>query len=81
VQITVPYTVFFVAADTKKGGTMSKTNKEGWILSLNTEKEKLEIQKDDDSSIFKNDAQALAYVKKKAKAGSAPHKKVLALVS
>ncbi len=50
---------------------------EGWLISLNTLTKKEEIQKDDDSNIFKSDADALAFVQKKSKAGSLIHKVAL----
>lgn len=55
------------------GGLGHVTINEGWILSFNTELQVNEIQKDDDSNIFKNDAEALKFVEDKANKGSKKH--------
>lgn len=55
---------------------INEGKREGWLVS-NDEAGKLMIQKDDDSDKFKNDSEALNFVKKKAKEGSEKHIKAL----
>lgn len=56
-------------------------NKEGWIVCYNTLTKKTEIQKNDESGIFKTDKQALSFVKKQASNGSDRHIKALSFVN
>jgi hypothetical protein len=63
-------------SDSIKLINITEGKSQGWMVS-NDESGKLMIQKNDDSDKFKNDAEALAFVKKKAKEGSEKHIKAL----
>ncbi len=63
---------------TQKEGELA--SEEGWLIS-NNEKGETEIQKDDESEIFKNDSEALKFVSKKALEGSKLHEKALIIIS
>lgn len=56
---------------------MKSIKNEGWLISLNTITNKLEIQKNDDSNKFKNDEEAIEFVRTKSKKGSLIHKMAL----
>lgn len=50
---------------------------EGWLLTYNTEIERLTIERDDETQLFKNDKEALTHVWHLAMNGSALHEYVL----
>jgi len=56
---------------------MKSLKSEGWLIALNTLTNKLEIQKNDDSNKFKNDSEALEFVRNKSAKGSRIHKQAL----
>jgi len=54
-----------------------KASRQGWDLTYNSDKERLEIQRLDMKDKFASDADALWYVADRARAGSALHRKAV----
>lgn len=54
--------------------------REGWCVMWSDNRGRFEIQRDDDSSIFRSDEDADAFVRQRAIDGSEPHREAIAVV-